>query len=59
MEEVAFPKDVKAISALAKEKGVNPTILDSVIKVNHNQPKQIINFLKSKVGDLNNKNTFF
>ena len=31
-------------------------ILDSVIKVNHNQPKQIINFLKSKVGDLNNKN---
>ena len=51
-----FPKDVKAISALAKEKGVNPMILDSVIKVNHNQPKQIINFLKSKVGDLNNKN---
>ena len=51
-----FPKDVKAISALAKEKGVNPLILDSVIKVNHNQPKQIINFLKSKVGNLNNKN---
>ena len=51
-----FPKDVKAISALAKKKGVNPIILDSVIKVNHNQPKQIINFLKNKVGNLNNKN---
>ena len=38
-----FPKDVKAISALAKEK-VLTNDLDSVIKVNHNQPKQIINF---------------
>lgn len=51
-----FPKDVKAISALAKEKGINPIILDSVIKVNYNQPKEIINFLKNTVGNLNNKN---
>ena len=50
-----FPKDVKAIAALAKEVGVKPIILDSVIQVNKNQPSVILNVLKNRVGNFINK----
>ena len=51
-----FPKDVKAISALAKKVGIPPLILDSVINVNENQPNIIVDFLKEKAQGLANKN---
>ena len=50
-----FPKDVKAIAALAKEVGVNPLILDSVIQVNKNQPSVILDVLKNKIESFDNK----
>lgn len=50
-----FPKDIKALSALAKDVGVKSKILNSVIEVNNNQPKVILNFLKESVSSFNNK----
>ena len=52
-----FEKSIaKAIYKLAKEIGVNPLILDSVIMVNNLQPKVIIDHLEQITGDLNSKN---
>lgn len=51
-----FPKDVMALAALSKEIGVNPRILDSVIKVNDCQPTVILDYLENITGSLNNKN---
>ena len=52
-----FPKDVKALSALSKEKGVTPLILDSVIKVNNDQPKAMLSYLQENIGSLKNMRT--
>jgi len=41
-----FPKDVNALIAHAKSKGVNTTILNSVMAINDNQPKRMITLLK-------------
>ena len=51
-----FPKDVMALAALAKEVGLDPVILDSVIKVNRLQPKVILEYLEERVGSLKYKN---
>ncbi|MDC0273018.1 UDP-glucose/GDP-mannose dehydrogenase family protein [bacterium] len=51
-----FPKDVMALAALSKEIGINPIILDSVIKVNQSQPKVILEYLEKRVGSLKHKN---
>tara|TARA_B100001173_G_C16027033_1_gene564581 strand:- start:2343 stop:3680 length:1338 start_codon:yes stop_codon:yes gene_type:complete len=51
-----FPKDVLALKALSIEGGLNPLILDSVIKVNDFQPKVILKYLEESIGSLNNKN---
>lgn len=51
-----FPKDVMALSALSKEIGIQPLILDSVIKVNQLQPKVILEYLEEKIGSLKKKN---
>ena len=51
-----FPKDVMALAALSKEIGIQPLILDSVIKVNQLQPKVILEYLEEKVGSLKGKN---
>ena len=50
-----FPKDIKALSTLAKETSIKPTIIDSVIEVNEGQPNCIIRMLENKVKDLSNK----
>jgi UDPglucose 6-dehydrogenase len=41
-----FPKDVNALIAHAREQGINPKILDSVIATNNEQPKRMIALLQ-------------
>ncbi|MDF1557275.1 MAG: UDP-glucose/GDP-mannose dehydrogenase family protein [ANME-2 cluster archaeon] len=48
-----FPKDVKALIGKAKELGYEPTLLESVVKVNEAQPLLMIDLLESSLGDLN------
>lgn len=50
-----FPKDVKALSHLAKELHVTHEMLQSVISTNDDQPTQIIKLLKQAVGDIKDK----
>jgi len=50
-----FPKDVSALVSLAKESGENPVLLESVLKVNEQQPHRMITLLKKRVGSLNGK----
>lgn len=50
-----FPKDIKALSSLAKETSIKPNIIDSVIAVNEGQPHRIIKILEDRVKDLSNK----
>ena len=50
-----FPKDVKALSSIAKEMSVQPKIIDAVIEVNNEQPNRIVEMLKDKVKNLSNK----
>lgn len=41
-----FPKDVRALIALAREKGISPALLDAVVAVNESQPERMIPLLK-------------
>jgi len=50
-----FPKDIKAIVTLAKEKDVETPLLDSVLYTNDLQPKYFINLIKNFMGVLNGK----
>ena len=50
-----FPKDVKALVTKAKEINYNPILLESVLKVNKDQPLKMIEILKNKTGNLENK----
>lgn len=50
-----FPKDVKALRALAKEVGVTTRILDAVLSVNDEQPLHTIELLKEELGELKGK----
>ena len=50
-----FPKDVKALSSIAKEMSIQPKIIDAVIEVNNEQPNRIVEMLKDKVKNLSNK----
>lgn len=50
-----FPKDVMAISTLAKDVGAPSNILSAVIEVNENQPEVILEILKKTVDNLQNK----
>ena len=52
-----FPKDVMALSNLAKDIGIDPKILTSVIDVNENQPKVIVDILKNNIEDLHEEYT--
>lgn len=54
-----FPKDVKAVIALADEIGVETPILDSVIETNEFQPIHFVNIIKRTIGDLNGKKVGF
>lgn len=50
-----FPKDVSALVSLARSKGIDPLLLDSVLKVNAVQPLVMVGMLKEKIGDLRGK----
>ena len=50
-----FSKDVKALRSQAYKVGVEPHILNAVLKVNKSQPYQIVKLLKKSLIDLENK----
>jgi UDPglucose 6-dehydrogenase len=50
-----FPKDTRALSRMAQEKGYSFKILDSVIRVNEEQKKRMVAKIEEKVGDLRGK----
>jgi len=50
-----FPKDIRALSKLAHEKGYPFKILDSVMEVNEEQKHRMVNKIREKVGDLQGK----
>jgi UDPglucose 6-dehydrogenase/GDP-mannose 6-dehydrogenase len=50
-----FPKDVKALRSQAYKVGVEPHILNAVLKVNKSQPYQVVKLLKKSLIDLENK----
>jgi UDPglucose 6-dehydrogenase len=50
-----FPKDTRALSRMAHERGYSFKILDAVIRVNDEQKKRMITKIKEKVGDLKGK----
>ncbi len=50
-----FPKDTRALSRMAQEKGYSFKILDSVIRVNEEQKKRMAMKIQEKVGGLRGK----
>lgn len=50
-----FPKDVKALVAKAREAGVKPRIMESILKVNSRQPVVMVKLLKDIYHHLNDK----
>jgi UDPglucose 6-dehydrogenase len=45
-----FPKDVQALAFMAKEKGLNPRILDNVMEVNYDRRKTAVRHTETLVG---------
>ncbi len=45
-----FPKDVQALAYMAKEKGLNPRILNEVMNVNYDRRKQVSKHLEAMLG---------
>lgn len=50
-----FPKDVKALAYMAKEKGLTPRILDAVTAVNYDRRVDVVTRLGEMVGGLKGK----
>jgi UDPglucose 6-dehydrogenase len=51
-----FPKDVEALAYMAKEKGLNPRILNQVMEVNYERRKTVVNHLEKLLnGSLNGR----
>jgi UDPglucose 6-dehydrogenase len=50
-----FPKDTRALSRMAQEKGYSFKIMEAVIKVNEEQKKRMIHKIVEKVGDIKGK----
>jgi len=50
-----FPKDVKALIAHGKRAGNDMSLLDSVIKINKNQPQRVIDLLEKNIPVLKGK----
>jgi UDPglucose 6-dehydrogenase len=51
-----FPKDVQALAYMAKERGLEPRILNEVMNVNYDRRKEVINHVKTMLGgDLKGK----
>jgi UDPglucose 6-dehydrogenase len=51
-----FPKDVKALISAAKKVGIKPVLMESVMKVNDEQPLHIVDMAEKTIGDLTDKN---
>jgi UDPglucose 6-dehydrogenase len=45
-----FPKDVEALAYMAKEKGLNPRILNQVMEVNYDRRKAVVDHLEKLLG---------
>jgi UDPglucose 6-dehydrogenase len=45
-----FPKDVEALAFMAKEKGLEPKILNSVMEVNYDRRKEAVKSVEAMVG---------
>jgi UDPglucose 6-dehydrogenase len=45
-----FPKDVQALAYMAKEKGLNPRILNQVMDVNYDRRKTVVRHLEELLG---------
>ncbi len=45
-----FPKDVQALAYMAKEKGLNPRILNDVLKVNYDRRKSVARHVEELLG---------
>lgn len=45
-----FPKDVEALAYMAKEKGLNPRILNDVMNVNYDRRKSVASYLEQALG---------
>jgi UDPglucose 6-dehydrogenase len=50
-----FPKDVNAITAIAKSKGYDPKILNAVLELNDLQPLRVVELAKKALGNLKEK----
>jgi UDPglucose 6-dehydrogenase len=50
-----FPKDVKALAYMSKEKGLNPRILDSVTQVNYDRRTEVVKHMENMTGGLKGK----
>jgi UDPglucose 6-dehydrogenase len=50
-----FPKDVEALAFMAKEKQVDPKILDTVTQVNYQRRRIVVNRIDEMVGGLKGK----
>jgi len=50
-----FPKDVKALSYMAAEKGRHPQLLHAVMEINDDRRIQAVNQVQEMVGDLSGK----
>lgn len=47
-----LPKDLNAITALARERNLPAPLLDQVVRVNHDRPKAIVRRLEAELGGL-------
>jgi len=45
-----FPKDVQALAYMAKEKGLNPRILNDVMEVNYDRRKEVSRHIETMLG---------
>ncbi|MFH1789429.1 MAG: UDP-glucose/GDP-mannose dehydrogenase family protein [Candidatus Altiarchaeota archaeon] len=50
-----FPKDVSALVYKAKKVGTKPLLLESVLEVNRNQPRRVVELVKKKYAPLKGK----
>ncbi len=50
-----FPKDLKALINFSRMQGIEPRILDSVVRVNEQQPIHTVNVLEDMMGRLTGK----
>ncbi len=50
-----LPKDVKALISFSRELGLDPSLLEDVLKINEEQAMHMVKLAKHKLGDLRGK----